>query len=444
MSGRIDFTMGFSASGAQRKPRPDGSYRIYLLGDFSGRRETVWQQRKIHKIDRDNFEQVMAKITPRVFVDVGGLALSFSSLEDFHPDAWLKKVGIIAELLGLKKQLQNPETAAQAARNIRAFLPAAAGGDSAPAAQADDESTADTLERLLGKRPETPVEATSSVDQWLKDLVAPHVSRDLGPHYQQLIELIDATVGQLLRGILHSPAFKGREALWLATHALLHEEAAERHDCYLVDIAQEELIAAIGGGAAQDFSQKLLQHGQATDAEQDVLLVSDFSFTANDGDDALLAYCAGLAAACGGRLLATIEPSFLQRSSAAGHDATSGVMLAYPRYLLRLPYGDKRDPLEIWVFEECSAIPQPGELLWGNPAFLLARALLRIAADETEATFFGDIPAFSFDQDGEPKLQPAVESVLTETQANALLTQGILPLMGYQHQRGVRLLAVGI
>ncbi|MBS3955468.1 MAG: type VI secretion system contractile sheath large subunit [Methylomicrobium sp.] len=44
--------------------------------------------------------------------------------------------------------------------------------------------------------------------------------------------------------------------------------------------------------------------------------------------------------------------------------------VAYPRYLLRLPYGNKRNPVDTFDFEECSIIPQPEELLWGHPAFL--------------------------------------------------------------------------
>lgn len=435
MSGRIDFTMGFNTPGAQRKSNPDSSYRIYILGDFSGRRETPWLQRKIQKIDRDNFEQILAKIAPQIAVDAGGVALSFTALEDFHPDVWLKKVSIIAELLGLKRQLQNPDTAAQAASNIQAFLPGAVGSDLATPPQAIQENQEDMLQRLLGKTPETPAAETTSIDRWLKELVAPHVAQDAGPQYQPLIQLIDVTVTQLLRSILHSSVFQSREALWLVTHALLNEEATERHDCYLLDIAQDELTAAIGSGATQDFTQKLLHHSQTAEPEQDVLLLGDFSFSASGSDDALLDYCTSLAAACAGQFLAAVDQSFLQRSANAGlcYAENPNLMLTYPRYLVRLPYGDKRDPIESFAFEECQAIPQAGELLWGNPAFLLARAMLRIAADETaaEAQFFGDIPAFS----GGPKLQPAVEMVLTEAQANAVLAQGILPLIGYQQRR---------
>jgi predicted component of type VI protein secretion system len=59
-----------------------------------------------------------------------------------------------------------------------------------------------------------------------------------------------------------------------------------------------------------------------------------------------------------------------------------------------------------------------------------------------DAQFFSDTPAFSFTKDGESILQPGTEVVLTETQANELLERGIMPLIGYQQQRGIRLLGV--
>lgn len=444
MAGRIDFTMGFNVQGAQRKLSPDSSYRIYILGHFSGRHDIAWPQRKIYKIDRDSFEQVFAQMAPEIDIDAGGTSLCFASLDDFHPDVWLHKVGIIAELLDLKRQLQNPNTAAQAASKIQAFLPAELASHPARPPQATPESQEEMLLRLLGKKSETPVTEKSSIDGWLKDLVAPHVTQAVGSQYQSLIQIIDATVTQFARTLLHSPAFQSREALWRATYALLTEEVAERHAFYLLDIAQEELAAALENGEAQGFTQKILQHSQSTDPEQAVLLLSDFNFSANQSDDALLAYCASLAAASAGRLFAAVDQTFIQRLTEAGvsHAAHAGLMLAYPRYLVRLPYGEKRDPIETFPFKESAGVPQAQELLWGNPAFLLARAILRLAADETseEALFFGDIPLFSFEQDGESVLQPGVETVLTEAQANHVLAQGITPLLGYRQRKGVRLL----
>ena len=56
--------------------------------------------------------------------------------------------------------------------------------------------------------------------------------------------------------------------------------------------------------------------------------------------------------------------------------------------------------------------------------------------------YFSDIPVFSFDQDGEKVLQPATELLLNEAQANALLSKGISPLLGFRQRSGARLMAI--
>jgi predicted component of type VI protein secretion system len=191
-----------------------------------------------------------------------------------------------------------------------------------------------------------------------------------------------------------------------------------------------------------------LQHIHKFDVEQDVLLMGDFSFSGNSDDKELMAYCANLAEACNAQFLTTVDHDFLQKMPDVHVNqktaTISSLMLAYPRYLLRLPYGNKRDPIDTVAFEECSAPPKMQELLWGNAAFVVARVLLRMAAEDAsaDAQFFSDTPAFSFTKDGESTLQSGTEVVLTETQANGLLECGIMPLIGYQQQRGIRLLGL--
>jgi predicted component of type VI protein secretion system len=445
MSGRIDFTLDFKTRAAKLKRNPGNQYRIYILGCFSGRSDNPETPCKIHKIDQDSFNRVMAEIAPLIDID-GGISLNFASLDDFHPDVWLHKVAFINELLILRGQLQNPVTATQAASKIQTFLSAESSvkvADSENVAESQD----DMLQRLLGKQPDPQASATNSLEEFIKTMVAPHISQNIQPQNQQLIAIIDSTVNQFARNILHKHAFQSLEALWRGTDALLNEEAAERHSFYLLDIGQDELSTEIKIDS-KAFTQTLLQHIQKFDVEQDVLLMGDFSFSGNSDDNELMAYCANLAEACNAQFLAAVDQAFLQKMPDVHVNqktaTISSLMLAYPRYLLRLPYGNKRDPIDTIAFEECSPQPKLQELLWGNAAFVAARVLLRMAEDDAsnDAQFFSDTPAFSFAKDGESILQPGTEVVLTETQANELLERGIMPLIGYQQQRGIRLLGV--
>lgn len=440
MSGRIEFTLGLNAGGAAERRRSAQGYRIYVLGNFSGSGAGSWRQRKIRGIDVDNFDNMMADIAP--ILTVANTALTFRSPDDFHPDHWLEKIPLLAELRQLRAALNDPARAEQAAARIRAYLPAQQAPDTAPRSEpAATESNDDLLLRLLGKKPEAPVNgASDTVTAWIDSLVAPHVVKDSLPEHRALIGVIDTVTTQLLRAALHQADFQALEALWLATAALVNEEQADRHRLYLVDISRAEYAAAIRDPGGE-FEQRLLEHIRAGDGEQEVLLVADWLLGV---DDDSLAASGRLAQACGARFFAGVDQASSTAAPAAqgerlGSAAAGHQVLAYPRYLQRLPYGGKRDPLQSLAFEECPDQPSGTDLLWASPAFICVRALI---ADSLQAASFDDTPAFSFDRDGEQVLQPGVETVLSEAEANALLARGITPVLGGRHRRGIRLIAV--
>ena len=446
MSSRIDFSMGFNSSAVTNKRNLESGYRIYILGSFSGCNDVCREQPKIYNIDSDSFDQVMSKILPTVDID-SRMQLQFETMDDFHPDVWLDKVKIIADLLVLKRQLSNPVTATQAAAKIQAFLPADSANQAVKASPATEESQDEMLERLLGRKPEQPSQTKDTVDQLIQHMVAPFVSKSAESQYQSLIEIIDQTLTQCVRVILHNSSFQCLEALWLATQALLNEESADDQSFFLVDITQAELAAAANKDD-RTWVQALIHHIQASGEEQDVLLVGDLCFSDSNQDRQLLAYCNDLATACGGYFLAAADLSLL--GVMAGESGaqylqnigTDRMMLAYPHFLCRLPYGSQLDPIETFAFEECENIPQLQELLWGCPAFIIARGLIRTSqhSSASDALFFRDIPVFSFDKDGEHILQPGTETVLTESQANDIFGTGIMPLIGYRQMRGIRLI----
>jgi len=442
MSGRIDFSLSFGerdgACGAQSK----GSYRVYIFGNFSGCGGRLSDQLPICQIDRDSFDQVMRKIKPALIFD-GGLQLEFESLDDFHPDAWLGKVKMIADLQLLKMQLNNPVTAAQAVEKIQRFLPVdtdPASGDAQAAAI--EETQGDMLQRLLGKKPDPMPGEADAVSRLLKEAVSPHISKAITPQHRNLIQIIDGALIQLTRAILHAEPFQRLEAIWRTTEALLLEESAEQQEFFLVNLGRDELLAAQASADAA-LATDLLQHVRRAGEEQQLILLGDFNFSASPEDRQVLAYCDSLATLCHSRFFAAADHAlveYAQRSDAL--NSFQQVVLVHPRYLVRLPYGQKLDPIETFAFEESSATPQAHELLWGCAAFLWVRGILRMAQGMSthDAMFFADVPVFSFEQDGEQRLQSSSERVLSEAEANVLLAQGIVPLLGYHQRRGVRLL----
>lgn len=449
MAGGIDFTMGFHNRGAPRKAPGGEGYRVYVLANFSGRCDLPWQQRPIRKIDVDNFDRVMQQIAPSIALGPAS-ALKFETLEDFHPDAWIGNIRLLADLQRLKRELNDPGSAEQAAAKIRAFFPAA---EPAPtAAETGGESQEDMLERLLGKRPEAATPATDSVAEMIRGIVAPHVAKSVSAEHQALAAAVDATMSQFIATLLHSPDFQELEALWLALRDLLNEEGADAQQWFLLDVSQQELAQA-AQTEPDSLKLKLETHLRSADGDPQVLMLSNYTFNADEQDRPTLHYCSTLAAACNGRFLAAaghelagklLDPASVTSQQWSGICADLGgerLILAYPGVLQRLPYGAKRDPLQSLDFEECGLPPDPAELLWSNPAFLAVRFLVRAeqAVDENTG-FFGDVPAFSYPLDGESVLQAATESVLNEMQARRLWDHGVMPVVSFRQRRGVKLL----
>src|SRR5205814_1569367 len=87
----------------------------------------------------------------------------------------------------------------------------------------------------------------------------------------------------------------------------------------------------------------------------------------------------------------------------------SALALALPRFLLRLPYGPKSDPIDAFPFDELAPARTHESYLWGNPAFAcaqLAIAAFRARGEEMElgeVTELDDLPCHTFREDGEPR-----------------------------------------
>jgi type VI secretion system ImpB/VipA family protein len=97
-----------SGRGPIGAPKPQSPYRIGVLADFSGRQNRGVLEssedlaaRRLLRVSRDNFDDMMAKLKVQLEVPVGDTGstatLSFASLDDFHPDQIHDRVEQIAD-----------------------------------------------------------------------------------------------------------------------------------------------------------------------------------------------------------------------------------------------------------------------------------------------------------------------------------------------------------
>lgn len=115
---RVHITYDVEVGGAiQLKELP---FVIGVLGDLSGQPSEPLarlKERKFVTIDRDNFNQVLAGMKPRLAYKVDnkltdddtklGVELSFRSLEDFEPEQVVKQVEPLRKLLEARQRLSD-------------------------------------------------------------------------------------------------------------------------------------------------------------------------------------------------------------------------------------------------------------------------------------------------------------------------------------------------
>ena len=115
---RVHITYDVEVGGAiENKELP---FVLGVLGDFSGQPEEPLprvKERKLIEIDRDNFDQVLAAMKPRLTYRVDnkltndgskmGVELNFRSIDDFHPDSVVQQVEPLRKMVTARQRLSD-------------------------------------------------------------------------------------------------------------------------------------------------------------------------------------------------------------------------------------------------------------------------------------------------------------------------------------------------
>jgi type VI secretion system protein ImpC len=468
MAGRIELDV--AARGTAMQPGRQAAQqpmRLLLLGNFSGRSAPVEGQalaaRPTHRVDIDTLGDVMQRLAPRV--QAGDTTFEAQDPDDFHPDALYARLPVFAALRDVRRRLQDPQQFAQAAAELGVPLAPSAGGGN-PAAPG---SGAELLAGLLGGRPTAAPAVTAAtapaapagpggVDAYIRSIVAPHVLPDHGTQQAVLTASIDKAIAQQMRQVLHAPAFQAVEAAWRGVQWLISSlELDEGLQLHLFDVSREEMLADVVAARGQ-LSQTGL-HRALADRWRNVpggqgwsLVAALYSFGPTDTDIGLLAALGLLAAEAGGPLLAAgdTELALSEPEALAGwqalrrSEAAPWIGLSAPRVLLRAPYGKRSDPITAFAFEELApALPAHEHFLWGPGSLAVALLIARAYSlrgwsfepgDERE---IGDMPAYTFERDGEKEMQACAEDYLGEQAGQALLSTGLMPVLSHKHRNAV-------
>ena len=106
-----------------------------VMGDYSGdstENKKLLKDRKFSQVDRDNFNEVMSKITPSTKMKVENtlegdgseidVDLEFKSLEDFEPQRIVEKVEPLKQLMETRNKLRDLLTKADRSEELETIL----------------------------------------------------------------------------------------------------------------------------------------------------------------------------------------------------------------------------------------------------------------------------------------------------------------------------------
>lgn len=453
-SGRMDFGMDFGPQGGGgKKPREaDAPMRLLLLGDFSGRpasERPPLATRPTVRIDLDNFDAILARLTPRVSTGVGDIA--FASLDDFHPDALFAKLPLF-----------------QALRTARTQPPPVS---AAPAPQAGGPAEdASPLSALLGGTPAGVAAAREAskaagpegLDAMIRRIVAPHIVPDRLAETQSYLAAVDSAIAEQMRQVLHDPAFQSREAAWRGVQWLVANlELDETLQLHLFDVTREELLLDYVNAGAEVAKTGL--YAALVDRWRNQpgglgwsAVVSLYRFGASPADIGLLAELAIVAAQAGGPVFAEGDPALANADAPGledwnalrGSEIARWIGLVAPRLLMRRPYGARDERIDAFAFEELGNTPAHGHYLWASGALACALLLGRAYRAAEGWSFspnddrdIGDLPsATRIDRDGDKELVPSAERFMGDAEAERLLGAGLMPLLSHRHLNAAQLM----
>jgi len=467
----------------------DLPFHILLLGDWSGREshQTNSDSLNLHpiEIDRDNFDEVIKNLRVRLDLDFQGngesiLSLSFTELEDFHPDKIFQQLPLFANLRDVRRRLLNKESYNQAAQEVCSWLSVEDNAEETEiksqtvSQESNQSSTGNILDQILSHSAENVSPSQnqnvekSELSAFIGKLIEPHLIKTDVAEQSELLMIIDEVISDLMRKILHHPHFQKLESAWRGLYLLVRKSETDVDlKLFLLDATKHELASNLK--SVNDLSDSYFYNPLAEASEPWAAICGNYTFGLNVDDVAVLMRLAKLGKTANAPFISYIQPEMFGFNSfdiSSGHeawhfaeDSIEGKLwntlrsvseadylgLALPRFLARLPYGEKTDPTEMFYFEEFKEAIKHEQYLWGNPTFicalLLAQSYRRFGWNMTQNLVLDldDLPVHLYQEDNETKTKPCAEIVMTQANSEKLLGQGLMPLISYRNDDRVRL-----
>ena len=319
-------------------------------------------------------------------------------------------------------------------------------------------------------------EAKVAVEQAVKTLALEALSQtqligsDVVQSISAIIAELDRKLSEQINQILHHPDFQQIEGAWRGLHYLVNNtETDEMLKIRFMNITKTELGKTLKRYKGTAWDQSPLfkrvyeeEYGQFG-GEPFGCLVGDYHFDHTAPDVELLGEMSKVSAAAHTPFIAGASPRAMQMDSwqelANPRDLTKifttpeyaawrslresddarYLGLAMPRFLSRLPYGAKTNPVEEFDFEEETGAADHSKYTWGNAAYAMAVNInrsfklygwcSRIRGIESGGAVEG-LPVHTFPtDDGGVDMKCPTEIAISDRREAELAKNGFMPLI---------------
>jgi len=299
-----------------------------------------------------------------------------------------------------------------------------------------------------------------------KDLIADDAINSINA----IVAEIDRKLAEQVNLIIHHPQFQALESSWRGLHYLINNtETDEMLKIKVINISKKELAKTLKKFKGTAWDQSPI-FKKIYGAEYDQLggepygcLVGDYYFDHTAPDVELLSGIAQVAAAAHAPFIAAAAPATMQMESwgelanprdltkifqnaeyaawrsLRDSDDSKYIGLAMPRFLSRMPYGAKTNPVEEFEFEEDTTGADSSKYSWSNAAYAMAvninRAFKlygwcsRIRGVESGGAVEG-LPVHTFpSDDGGVDMKCPTEIAIGDRREAELAKNGFMPLI---------------
>jgi type VI secretion system protein ImpC len=296
------------------------------------------------------------------------------------------------------------------------------------------------------------------------------ISADVTVTIREMIAEIDKRLTEQVNLIIHNEDFQKLEGAWRGLHYLVNNtETDEMLKIRVMNINKKDLHKTLKKfkGTAWDqspiFKKMYEEEFGQFGGEPYGCLVGDYHFDQSPQDVELLGEISKVCAASHAPFIAGVSPNVMQMDSwqelsnprdltkifqtpeyAAWNsfrdsDDSKYIGLAMPRYLSRLPYGAKTEPVEEFDFEEDTASGDHNHYTWSNAAYAMAVNInrsfkeygwcSRIRGIESGGAVEG-LPAHTFPtDDGGVDMKCPTEISISDRREAELAKSGFMPLI---------------